>query len=63
MRGKKMKTTIKDLASYIGMTVGGIKKMKRDHPKKFDLMWRGWCDYLSEEARFSNGKFSRKSRQ
>ena len=48
-----MKATIKDLARHIGLTVGGVNKMRRDHPKKFDLMWRGWCDFLREEARYS----------
>lgn len=40
------KTTQKDLAIHIGMTPQGLTKMKKDHPKKFSLLWAGWLSYI-----------------
>lgn len=43
-----MKPTQTDLAKYIGITRAGITKMKKDHPKKFSLIWNGWINYLTD---------------
>jgi predicted GIY-YIG superfamily endonuclease len=40
--------TITALAEHIGMTRQGIQKMKRDHPKKFNILWTGWIAYCEK---------------
>ena len=44
-----MKPTKTNLAKYIGMTPQGLSKMKKDHPKKFALIWSGWLLYCNKK--------------
>lgn len=41
----KKKITKLELAKHIGFTKDGIYKMKKNHPKKFNILWLGWEKY------------------
>jgi len=45
-----MKPTQSSLAEYIGMSTTGLSKMKREHPKKFELIWIGWVNKCKDSS-------------
>lgn len=47
---KMKKPTQKALANHIGITEQGLSKMKRDHPKKFKMLWMGWVEFVKDNT-------------
>ncbi len=43
------KPTQTSLAEYIGFTQVGIAKMKKNQPKKFEILWIGWLKFCEDK--------------
>jgi len=43
-----MKPTKINLCKHIDMSPQGLNKMKNDHPKKFNLLWLGWLEFIKK---------------
>lgn len=41
-----MKPTIRGLAKHINQTEANLYHKKRKYPILWDIIWRGWLDYL-----------------
>jgi len=45
-----MNKTITDLAKYLKCSQQNLYHMRKNHPKKFGLIWMGWVEYLNQKS-------------